>query len=378
MRYFRFLPLVLIACFVAYLLLAFKLCPLEEFYNITGNTWGYARLEESYTFLDMLKIGLFTSFFKGTQLVSPFWCLHYIFLGSMLSFVMMLLYTKIDNKIFFFGSAIVLFYFVDQNYLAFIIGLIAGIIANKEYSLSKAKGALLVFVGCVLGLFPPVLLPSFIDVVTLYALGAGFVIVGIHCCFSNNRLLCNRFAEFLGKESLALIVWQFLIMQSLNIFLYNYFFRAGMKDPMNIAINFAINMVVSVLVTWASSKIITPLTNYTCNKVSGLLLKQTQYGCDSSTIIRSLKQERKIIMKWKSMPLSHKIATIIAGLAVVVWLIHQVKPTMFSVDPTYPAIAVVTVCEAVVYWKDKRKWACLLIAAAVICLACFLLELMLL
>ena len=267
MRYFRFLPLVLIGCFVAYLLLAFKLCPLEEFYNITGNTWGLARLEESYTFLDMLKIGFFTSFFEGTQLVSPFWCLHYIFLGSMLGFVMMLLYTKVDNKIFFFGSVILMFYFVDQNYLAFIIGLIAGVLADKEYSLTKTKGVLFVVVGCILGLFPPVLLPGFINVVTLYALGAGLVIVGIHCCFSNHPLLCNKFAEFLGKESLALIVWQFLIMQSLNIFLYNYFFRVGMKDPMNIAINFAINMGVSVLVTWISSKTITPLTNWLCNRV---------------------------------------------------------------------------------------------------------------
>ena len=33
---------------------------------------------------------------------------------------------------------------------------------------------------------------------------------------------------------------------------------------------------------------------------------------------------------------------------------------------------------AVVYWKEKRKWAVLLIAAAVICLACFVLELLLL
>jgi hypothetical protein len=273
MRYFRFLPLVLIGCFVAYLLLTFKLCPLEEFYNITGNTWGLARLEESYTFLDMLKIGFFTSFFEGTQLVSPFWCLHYIFLGSMLSFIMMLLYTKVDNKVLFFGSAFLMFYFVDQNYLAFIIGLIAGILANKEYSMSKAKGSLLVAVGCVMGLFPPVLLPSFINVVTLYALGAGFVIVGIHCCFSNNRLLCNKFAEFLGKESLALIVWQMLIMQSLNIFLYNYFHHAGMGDTINVVINFAINMVLSLFLTWISAKTITPLTNYTCNKVGALLRK---------------------------------------------------------------------------------------------------------
>ena len=83
-------------------------------------------------------------------------------------------------------------------------------------------------------------------------------------------------------------------------------------------------------------------------------------------------------MNWKNMPLSHKIATVIAGLAVAVWLIGRVQPTLFPINPTYPAIAVVTVCEAVVYWKTKRTWAYLLIGAAVISLGSFLLELMLL
>lgn len=274
MRYFRFLPLVLISCFVAYLLLRFGLCPLEELYGITGNTWAYARLEEGYTLLDMLKIGLFTSFFEGTQLVSPFWCLHYIFLGSILSFIMMLLYTKANNKILLFGFAILLFYFVDQNYLAFIIGLMAGMMANQEYTMKKTTGALLVAAGCILGLFPPVLLPSFINITTLYALGAGLVVVGTHGCFSRHRWLCNKFMEFLGKESLALIVWQMLVLQSLNVFLYNTFYRAGMRDAVNAAVNLAINLGVSLLLTWVSSKTITPLTNDICNKVSALLWKR--------------------------------------------------------------------------------------------------------
>lgn len=83
-------------------------------------------------------------------------------------------------------------------------------------------------------------------------------------------------------------------------------------------------------------------------------------------------------MNWKKMPLSHKIATVIAGLAVVVWLIPNLKSDLLPFDPTYPAIAVFTACEAVVYWKQKRKWALLLIAGAVICMACFTLELLLL
>jgi hypothetical protein len=80
-------------------------------------------------------------------------------------------------------------------------------------------------------------------------------------------------------------------------------------------------------------------------------------------------------MNWKNKPRSHKIATVIAGIAVVVWLIPKVQPTLLPFDPTYPAIAVVTLCEAVVYWKEKRTWSYLLIAGAVISIACCLLEL---
>ena len=81
-----------------------------------------------------------------------------------------------------------------------------------------------------------------------------------------------------------------------------------------------------------------------------------------------------MIMKWKNMPLSHKIATVIAAIAVVFWLIPKVDPNLLPIDTTYPAIAVVTVSEAVVYWKEKRTLAYLLIAGAVISLACFILE----
>lgn len=78
-------------------------------------------------------------------------------------------------------------------------------------------------------------------------------------------------------------------------------------------------------------------------------------------------------MNWKNMPLAHKIATVISWLAVAVWAISKVKSDLFPIDPTYPAIAVFTLCEAVVYWSTKRKWAYLLIAGAVISIVCSLL-----
>ena len=82
-------------------------------------------------------------------------------------------------------------------------------------------------------------------------------------------------------------------------------------------------------------------------------------------------------MNWKTMPISHKIATILSVIAVLVWVIPKVKPDLFPIDPSYPAIAVFTVCEAVVCWKNKRTWSYILIAGAVISLSCFFLEFML-
>ena len=79
-------------------------------------------------------------------------------------------------------------------------------------------------------------------------------------------------------------------------------------------------------------------------------------------------------MNWKNMSIFHKIITGIAGLAALTWVIHQVKPDLFPIDPTYPAIGVFTLCEAVICWKQRRTWSYLLIAGAVISIGCFLLE----
>ena len=83
-------------------------------------------------------------------------------------------------------------------------------------------------------------------------------------------------------------------------------------------------------------------------------------------------------MNWKAMPMAHKIATVIAAIAALFWVIGNIKSDLLPFDPTYPAISVVTLCEAIIYWNRKRKWAYLLIAAAFICLGCFILEQLLL
>ena len=83
-------------------------------------------------------------------------------------------------------------------------------------------------------------------------------------------------------------------------------------------------------------------------------------------------------MNWKNMPTSHKIATIISGIAAVFAVLPgMLEQNPFPIDTFYPAIAVFTLCEAVIYWEKKRKWAYLYIAGTVITLACCAMELFL-
>jgi hypothetical protein len=59
-------------------------------------------------------------------------------------------------------------------------------------------------------------------------------------------------------------------------------------------------------------------------------------------------------------------------------VVAMMKPDLFPVNMTTPAIAVMSVGEAMDHWQKQRKWAWLFAGAAVITMACFLLELSLL
>lgn len=83
-------------------------------------------------------------------------------------------------------------------------------------------------------------------------------------------------------------------------------------------------------------------------------------------------------MKWKDMTTLQKIGLIITCLGAVVVVVAMMKPELFPVNMTTPAIAVMSVGEAMEYWEKNRKWAWLFIGAAVICMASFVLELCLL
>jgi hypothetical protein len=82
--------------------------------------------------------------------------------------------------------------------------------------------------------------------------------------------------------------------------------------------------------------------------------------------------------KWKDMTSMQKIGFIIVCLGAVLMVANIIKPALFPVNMATPAIAVMSVGEAMDYWQKNKKWAWLFIGAAVISMACFVLELCLL
>lgn len=100
------------------------------------------------------------------------------------------------------------------------------------------------------------------------------ILVGTHSCFSENVLLNNKAIGFLGKESLSLIIVQFIIMQSLNAYLYMLFDSLHIDHYLNIFINLGVNVALSLFFTFIYSKTVTPLTNFICNKINNLLVNE--------------------------------------------------------------------------------------------------------
>ncbi len=78
--------------------------------------------------------------------------------------------------------------------------------------------------------------------------------------------------------------------------------------------------------------------------------------------------------QWKDMSPMEKIALIISCISAFIVALALRKADSFSVDIICPAIAIATAFDALAAWKRNRKLAYLLIAAAVISLAFFILD----
>ena len=76
---------------------------------------------------------------------------------------------------------------------------------------------------------------------------------------------------------------------------------------------------------------------------------------------------------WNEKTIVEKIATIISGIALCVWLIFEFLDSKgvvsYAATGAYIAVSVLCVCEAISFWKTKRVFSYVAIAGAVCIIA---------
>ena len=270
-RYFRFLPMLFAGCLISALLYRFSLYSFERFYEATENSWIYTLGKLDYSFSTAFYGGLLDGFLHGTGIVTSLWCLHYLFLGSLLSYSILMLYGKIKNRIPIY-VILCIFLYVEPTCLSFIAGIAAtDILCSSKMNEKLKKNKILSVIFLIIALVTP----SWCGVIVFYAIGSFFLLLSVSALFENSKFFKSRILAFLGKESFAIIIVHALVLFSVNANLFLYLNSLRINQSVNIFVNFFVFATASVVLSKLFSLTLTPLTNRLCAFVWNGLEKVT-------------------------------------------------------------------------------------------------------
>lgn len=272
LRYFRFLPSILFIC-----LLATAMEKLNLNYNIPlgekiGSPWAIAISTcEQRTWLGAIISGFFGAYLKGSQYLTVLWCMNYIFIGSMVTYAFLWIFINPKKRNIAYIIMILICYFFPWL-LSFVVGIfIADRIVNKANNKpSNILGILFVILGIIIGCFPSVLLPSFINVELLYGISVFFIIFGCIKSSIFQRIFSAKILKVLGKYSFQLILVHMIIAQSISSYLYIKLDEMGLDFFWNFIIVILTAIPLNAIATIVFDRITTPLTNLLCNWIKKL------------------------------------------------------------------------------------------------------------
>lgn len=268
LRYFRFLPMVFVSFLLAYLFQELHLYCADDFFKFTGNTWIREGFLVKYSFFDILRDGLLFSFITRTQEISSLWCLKYLFLGSLLTYVFVWVLGKVKHRgwVYFLVS---LFLVLDPTYICFIAGVgVADMVCNSKMIEDKPVMVIFLILGIIIGYFPSIFLPYWLDVTILYAVGGFFILTGIIGLFSKSKFLNSKTLIYLGKESFSLIIMHIFVLFSITGYAYIWLIKLRVPELVALPAVFVLFATVSYYAAEIFQKIMGPVTAKVVSKVS--------------------------------------------------------------------------------------------------------------
>lgn len=274
-RYFRFLPYVLGGCFLSYVLMTGGYYYNEKVGALLGNTWDTAIFAGvPFGFMDVLYDAFVGAFLNGSNVLTVFWCMNLIFFGSYLVYGIILCFGEARKRKCIYAILAIALYFVPL-YASFLAGIIAAdVIASSEKASSQKEtnsGILYLLLGFVIGNFPEVLLPSWINISIPYAVGSYFFIIA---CYQNScvqKLLNANLLQWLGDRTFSVIVAHPLIMFSFSAWQFLYLHRAGYGYEASLTLTYASAILPNVILIYTFDKIVASVSKMLGAKIKTLL-----------------------------------------------------------------------------------------------------------
>lgn len=267
-RYFRLMPSVLILLLVSFLFYKFELYTMDVAAKELGNPW-LAALVPDMSLGSVIYAGLVGSYLWGSQYVPVFWCMHYIFLGSYLSYAIILMFGDMKKRTWTYIMLTAFGFFVPWT-VSFIAGVAAAdIIAHRsdEGRRDRLWGGVMLLAGLLLGCIPTVILPEAIGEGAIYGICSFLIIIGIGKCRGVSAFLEKKPLTVLGKYSFSLILVHPFVLCTLSLAMFLALREAGVGYVVSALLCFAASVPIIAALTVAFDTGIGKLTSKLCSIV---------------------------------------------------------------------------------------------------------------
>ena len=258
-RYFQFLIPVFASTVLAFVLYQCGFLQYESMEQLTGAPWSLAIVPTTNHIGWMLFYGLFGIYFNNqVEFLTVLWCMHIIFIGSMLTYGVWALFGNGRNR---YLAAIVYLIIACAlpDYFVFAVG---GILGEILYAKQKREeegndrekpwiGLVCILLGAILGLVPSAFLPEHVTLYLTYALASGLILYGVLNCSWSRKLLLWKGFTGISKYGFSIILTHIFVLYSFSYWFYR-FLKGFIADA---GVLFILTFLVSFVVVVFISKL---------------------------------------------------------------------------------------------------------------------------
>lgn len=271
-RYVRFMIptfLSFIFCFIFY---HAGIIMKEAAGEALGSNWLVQIMDVDHSFLNLLYDGLIGAYVKGSNYVSASWIIGYLFIGSFISYGVLLLFGRVKKRTYIYIALFIFFFVYDQMYLPFITGIIAAdIVKSREINNSKALGTfaavLLVVVALALGCLSNILLPAPLGEYTVYAIACLLLIVGLAELRGAHRFLDNKVLRAVSNASFSAIMIHIPVMVVVSCGQYLWMANMGVSKELAILSVFLAAIPIQIVAIFLFHKLVGIVQRFVEQKV---------------------------------------------------------------------------------------------------------------